>query len=114
RRVDEIEFVALAVARGVVEPHGLRLDGDAAFALDVHRVEHLLAHLAFAQPAGDLDQPVGERRLAMIDMGDDGKVADMVERGHGRALVAAATGRSSGRMSPIPGGAAEKTPDTTA
>jgi hypothetical protein len=25
-----------------------------------------------------LDQPVGERRLAMVDMGDDGEVADMV------------------------------------
>ena len=29
--------------------------------------------------AGRLDQPVGKRRLAMVDMGDDGKVADMVE-----------------------------------
>ena len=41
-RVDQVEDVVLAVARPVVEAHGLRLDGDAALALDVHRVEHLL------------------------------------------------------------------------
>ena len=34
---------------------------------------------------GLLDQPVGERRLAMVDMGDDGEVADVLDRvgGHG-------------------------------
>ena len=46
--------------------------------------EHLLLHLAQLEPAGGLDQPVGERRFAMVDMGDDGEIADMVEgRGHG-------------------------------
>ena len=37
-RVDQVEDVVLAVARAVVEPHGLRLDGDAALALDIHRI----------------------------------------------------------------------------
>ena len=36
-RVDQVEHVVLAVARPVIEPHGLRLDGDAALALDIHR-----------------------------------------------------------------------------
>ena len=36
-----------------------------------------LAHLARGQPAGLLDQPVGESRFAMVDMGDDGKIANM-------------------------------------
>ena len=85
-RVDEVEDVVLAVLRAVVEPDGLRLDGDAALALDVHRVEHLLLHLARREPAGHLDQPVGERRLAVVDMGDDREVADVFLRcgGHGR------------------------------
>jgi hypothetical protein len=40
-------------------------------------------HLAQFEPAGELDQPVGKRRLAMVDMGNDGEVADVVERcGH--------------------------------
>ena len=86
-RVDQVEDVVLAVARLVVEPHGLRLDGDAALALDVHRIEHLLDHLARLEPAGELDQPVGERRLAVVDMGDDREIADVVDgdRRHGAA-----------------------------
>ena len=75
--VDQVEHIVLAVARAIGEPHGLRLDGDAAFALDIHRIQHLLHHLALSQTAGRLDQPVGQRRLAVIDRrGDDGKVAD--------------------------------------
>ena len=48
--VDEVEDVVLAVARPVIEPHGLRLDGDAALALDIHGIEHLLLHLARSSP----------------------------------------------------------------
>ena len=87
-RVDQVEDVVLAIVGAVVEAHGLRLDGDAALLLDVHVVEHLLGHLAQFQPAGGLDQPVGERRLAMVDMGDDGEIADVGERcGHARVLA---------------------------
>ncbi|NJM33444.1 MAG: hypothetical protein HC850_00705 [Rhodomicrobium sp.] len=31
-------------------------------------------HLALGQPAAKLDQPVGQRRFAVVDMGDDGKL----------------------------------------
>ena len=40
-RVHQVEDVILAVLGAVVQPHGLRLDGDAAFALDIHGIEHL-------------------------------------------------------------------------
>ena len=46
RGVDQVEHIILAVARPVFEPHGLRLDGDAALALDIHGIEHLFDHLA--------------------------------------------------------------------
>ncbi len=85
RRVDQVEYVILAVVVAVVEAHGLRLDGDAALALDIHVVEHLLlaGHFARVEPAGQLNQAVGERRLAMVDMGNDGEVADVGQReGH--------------------------------
>ncbi len=78
--VDEVEDVVLAVARAVIEPHGLRLDGDAALALDIHGIEHLLLHLARLEPAGELDQAVGKRGLAVVDMRDDGEIADIVDR----------------------------------
>ena len=86
-RVDQIEHVILAVAGAVVEPHRLRLDGDAALALDIHGIEHLIDHFARLQRPGELDQAVGERRFAVVDMGDDGEVADIVDgnRAHGGA-----------------------------
>jgi hypothetical protein len=78
-RVDQVEDIVLAVFGLVVQAHGLRLDGDAALFLDVHIVENLLlaGHLARVEAAGELDQPVGERRFAMVDMGDDGEIADV-------------------------------------
>ena len=45
RRVDQVQLVELAVLGAIVEAHGLRLDGDAALALDIHGIEHLLLHL---------------------------------------------------------------------
>ena len=80
RGIHEVENIELAVLRPVFEPDRLRLDGDAALALDVHRIEHLLDHLALGHGSGLLDEPVGERRLAVVDMGDDGEVADIVYR----------------------------------
>src|SRR5579859_1446463 len=50
-------------------------DGDAALALEVHRVEHLLVHFALRKRDGHLQQTVGKRGLAVIDMRDDTKIA---------------------------------------
>ena len=88
-RVDQIEDVILAVARAVIQPHGLRLDGDAALALDIHGIEHLLDHLARLEPAGELNQPVGQRRFAVVDMGDDREIADVFDgrRGHAAQIT---------------------------
>jgi hypothetical protein len=58
-------------------PNGLALDSDAALALDVHAVEVLGAHVPVADDAGDAEHAVGERRLAVIDVGDDAEVADL-------------------------------------
>ena len=80
-RVHQVEDIVLAVVGPVVEPHGLGLDGDAALALELHGVEHLLLHLARGQAAGLLDQAVGEGRLAVVDVGDDGEVADVGRAG---------------------------------
>jgi len=51
-------------------------DGDAPLALQVHRIEHLLLHLAHGERPGQLQQAVGERGFAVIDMRDDRKIAD--------------------------------------
>jgi hypothetical protein len=54
----------------------MRLDRDAALALQVHRVEHLRRHLTHLERAGDLEKTVGERRFAVIDVRDDREIAD--------------------------------------
>jgi hypothetical protein len=51
RRIDEVQLVGLPVTRAKAQRHALCLDGDAAFALQVHGIEHLVFHLALFQPA---------------------------------------------------------------
>ena len=46
------------------------------------RVEELLLHLALLQRAGGLDQPVGQRGFAVVDVRDDAEVAN-AGLGHG-------------------------------
>ena len=75
-RVDQVELVHLAVLGRVVEPDGLRLDGDAALALDIHLVEELVVRLTLGERARDLEDAVGERGFAVIDVRDDREIAD--------------------------------------
>ena len=66
RRVHQVEDVILAVLGVIVQPDGLRLDGDAALALDIHGIEHLFLarHFAIGQPAGQN----WIRRSASVDL----------------------------------------------
>ena len=89
--VDEIEQVGFAVRGPEIQGDALRLDGDAPLPLQVHGIEHLVGHLPFAQRAAMLNEAVGKGRLAVIDVGDDGKVANVVE-----ALQHGVTRRKSG------------------
>ena len=75
RRVDQVEHVPLAVARGVFHLDGVALDGDALLAFEVHVVEYLRLHLALVQGVGFFQQPVGQRAFAVVDVGDDAKIA---------------------------------------
>ena len=76
--VDQIEAVFVAIFCGVMEADALSLDGDAALALQVHRIEHLLVHLALGERAGKLQQAVGKRGFAVVDMRDDAKIPDVL------------------------------------
>ena len=82
RRVDEVELVGFAIIGGIVDAYGLAFDGDAALALDVHAVKQLGLHIAMRHGARHLQNAVGERGLAMIDMGDDAEISDMRWVGH--------------------------------
>ena len=75
--VDHVQDVVAAVVGRPRQPDVLRLDGDAALALDVHLVEVLRAHLPCVDDPGELQHPVGQRRLAVVDVGDDAEVPDV-------------------------------------
>jgi hypothetical protein len=55
----------------------MRLDRDPALALEIHGVEDLGFHLPRLQGAGELQEAIRQRRLAMVDMRDDRKVPDI-------------------------------------
>ena len=76
RRVDQIENVLLAVFCLIHGPNRLSLDRDAALPLQIHVVEDLGLHLPAGQKPGHLDDPVGQRGLAVVDMGDNAEIAN--------------------------------------
>ena len=47
RGVNKVEMVKLTIVGAIVNTNRLTFDGDTAFALDVHRIEHLFFHIAF-------------------------------------------------------------------
>src|SRR5271156_5492676 len=55
-----------------------RFDGDAALALEIHGVEHLRLHLTLSERAGELEQTVGQGRLAVVDVRNDAEIADVL------------------------------------
>ena len=81
-RVDEVQLVGLAVLlRLVIKSDRLGLDGDAALALELERIEDLVLHFAGFEAAADLDEAVGQRGLAVIDVGDDREIAYALHQG---------------------------------
>ena len=97
RGVDHVQHVhaglgalLVVVRHGPRHPHGLALDGDAALALDVHPVEILRPGHPLVDDPGQLQHPVGKRRLAVVDVRDDAEVPD--DRGIGVAGLRGAAG----------------------
>ncbi len=78
--VHQVQNVGFAVLGRIFKADGLRLDGDAAFFFDVHGIEDLVGHLAGGEAAAGLDQAVGQGGFTVVDMGDDGEIADQVGR----------------------------------
>ena len=77
--VDDVDPRALPFDRS-----RLGKDGDPAFAFDVVRIHRPLGdRLVLAEAARLLEQLIDQRRLAVVDVGDDGDVADV----HGCAFM---------------------------
>jgi hypothetical protein len=62
------------------------LDGDAALTLKIHGVQYLSLHFTRGKTAAHLDETVSQGGLAVVDVGNDGKIADMTQVTHGSTL----------------------------
>ena len=84
-RVDDVDEVAAPLHRAV-----LGADGDAPLALQVVAVhDPLFDALVVAEDVGGAEDGVDQRRLAVIDVGDDGHVADALRDRSARSVQAA-------------------------
>ena len=73
---------------GPVQADVLRLDGDAALTLEVHRVEVLRSHVARVDRSRELENAVGERRFPVVDVRHDAEIPESIERRHSPIVVA--------------------------
>ena len=78
RRVNEVERILLAVSGLVREADGAGLYRYAALFFEIHVVEDLALHLAGLDGPAELYEPVRERALAVVDVGDYAEIPDVV------------------------------------
>lgn len=79
--VNQIEFVALPM-----HLDGGEFNSDALFAFQIHRIQKLGFHFARRNGAGKFHHTVGDGRLAVVNVGDDTKITDVVA-GHRDSFV---------------------------
>ena len=84
RGVDQVQGIGPAVLRLVVQADGPGLDGDAPLPLQIHVVQQLGLHLPLGDGVTQLNEPVRQRGFSVVDVGDDGKVADQRSVSHKR------------------------------
>ena len=77
RGVDEVQLIVLPVLGMVGQPDGPGLDGDAPLPLQVHVVQQLGLHLPGGDGVALLQQPVRQRGLAVVNMGNDAEISDV-------------------------------------
>ena len=75
RSIEQVQLIALAGFARVTHRHRMRFDRDPALPFQVHRIKKLVLPLALLDRACALEQPVRQRRLAVIDVRDDAKIA---------------------------------------
>ena len=69
--IDQIQRVDFSVSRLIGQCGSLRLDGDATLTLQCHGAQDLGLHLAIRESATQLDDAIGERAFAMVDVGNN-------------------------------------------
>ena len=76
RSIDKVEGIFLALVV-VFHLDGVALDGDAALALKVHVVEHLVDEFFVVERMGQFQKPIGQGLFAVVDMRYNAKISDV-------------------------------------
>ena len=78
RRIYEIKAVCLSVSRPVWQRNSLALDCYPPLPLNIHRIQDLIFEGAFIGHTGVLDKTISKGRLAVVDVGDNAEITDVV------------------------------------
>src|SRR4029078_12807100 len=74
--MDEIKHITLPVICFVIETNRMGFDRNASLAFEVHVVEKLFFHIALGNRSGELQNAIGQRRFAVIDVSNNGKISN--------------------------------------
>ena len=74
--IHQVQLIDFPVLGRIRHGHRMGLDRDAALLLQIHRVEVLRGHIAHRHRVGVLQKPVGQRRLAVVNVGNNAKITD--------------------------------------
>ena len=77
--VDQVQQVVISIRGLVLEGNRVALDRDSPFSLDIHGIEHLFMELTLRNAITGLNQSVGKRRLAMIDVGNNAEISNLFQ-----------------------------------
>jgi translation elongation factor EF-4 len=71
RSINKVELVGFTIASFVKQSYAVRFNGDATFALKIHRIQHLRFHFTVAQAPAHLDEAICDGGFTVVDMGND-------------------------------------------
>lgn len=80
RCVNQVQHVFISIFGAIGQGNGIAFDGNAPFPLDIHVVQQLVLKVSFIADTGELDQPVGQCGLAVIDVCNDTEISDIFHK----------------------------------
>src|SRR5690606_38227561 len=80
--INKVQLVSLTITGFVAQGDTVGFDSDAALALQIHGVKHLGFHLPITESTAQLNKAVSDSGFTMVNVGDDGKIANMAKVGH--------------------------------
>lgn len=74
--INQVQYIFLAIA-DKVHLDGVTFNSNAAFAFQVHVIQHGIHHSALADGFGGFDKAVGQGAFTVVDVSDNAEVADI-------------------------------------